>query len=1173
MDPVRLRDDKGEDMDKSSDKPSIEQPKQSEVQEQELIANIDEAVESFSDLPFDDYPEALLSINPSLHPALYRSLLDAKNSYTVGAIENIRSFQGVDIQQALDELLQTKDSHWLLSSIDLYPELDVLKLIDSMIEHGNTTSIKHDIGKIDSSLHDAIARKMIAAGEVLAIFDDYHGGGKFVSLSMEVLKAYYERVMEFSNNERQNHDVFTRNLWEYLGQFGVSHGDIITFLRENGMEQYVKNGISRFNMPFGRENSLWLLEVGNVTTLQRILLGTRHYQPDVTDKEIFDLWWPDPARRSLLAKNLRFFYEYLQEDDLKELIVQGYKKQVGEFLVAMSEDGGDNATGLLERLYDLGLSSVVFEQRGSRFRKGVVDDKGLFDHLVADGEVQTLVNGLLLRSSDSTFERTREERCKILIDPKVAAPQLLDVGMHYVLAARLRLFGDAVDHNDLAKRLLADYDKEIEQKRNPNLSLENTPLMHFFPQFRDLDDEVKMMIIERGGGRKLLDTMNNRRESSFEDQYDPKRAEGSLFGALNQNDVLGALLKSKDFKTIARYVGEFDESFDQNRIVFRMINGGGSTAVIHGLSRFRQLSGDVADRLLGRHGNAGSHIIDNAHVFDNLEPETIVRIIDSAASYGDLLKAVEFNEKHGSPNKVLGRLYKAFGGQFSQMEYERASMLFEGTITNLVADLGVSETGERGVNQFVQHLRALRHKFVVGKFDAKDLDSELKLKWFANVVRYEDSDWGSHDLDSLGCLKSDYFELQENGEIEEMPAEYQPAIVQVGKVDREAIESFEHSEGFMSRYKQLFGSIWRALELRLHDGMHGKDKESSSGLNIILQEIGSKRDSLLEELQEKKFDIAQRVSERGGDPVRAAAGIEKRMQKLTDLDLEKVSHPQDLFNTLREYKGVFDESLRQIMFYFAFHKHKAQRDMDWGTFDEDNPTIEDLSAVMNFVDHITNQETFAEYFTDKRATKNFKGLLNIGALQEEFTRWQEQSAGTSGTRSLQITPQRNLLTEMSGHVGDACWANKIPSILKAHPNFISFTYTVNPGDPQFEKFVGAGFMIETKDKDGTPTLVIRGNNPIESFINQTDAMDFLAESIEHFFEPMAKARGMQLAIVVDYAGGAGTNRPVLQNAYDKLMSKLRRVTLGSNLDTQFNGYDIRNSTYLITSEDVRALIE
>ncbi len=1161
-------------MDNPSDKPLVEPKVQPEAQETDVITNLDEAVEEFKGEKFHDFPEVLREVDPSLHPALFTRMLACKDPRTVGAIENIRAFQGITVDEALEELMQTKEAHWILRVLDRYPEIDVMKLVDSIIEHDEVRSIAYDIQNIDPKLHDAVATKMLAGGgTVLEIFDGQLDH-KFQNLGMDKLQALYAYWVTQDGRTDRDKDVFVSILWENMESFAVPHSEIITFLRKHGLEQYIKNGISRFNMPFGRENGLWLLEVGGDRVQERLLHNAELFSDSVSREEIFNVWWPNTSRRRMLANNLLYFEEFLDDEKLRELVSQGYKDSVAELFLADPE--GDKETAI-QRCFEFGLSAALFKMK-LRFRD-VLSDEDLLGYLIADGEVQALMNGLVLRSADSTVERARGESRKIVIDPKIAASQLYDAGMFTILAARLRMFGDAVDHDDLAKRLLAEYDVKMEEykervtaagiedslSREAKPDFHGSPLVKFYPQFQRLSSDTLLEIMSRGAANKVLTHRKNQPRILEDELIIPHEI---------SKRVVDMLLETGQIDALATHIDQFDDTFDRNELAHKILDIKPITFVLGSrLEKWRGLRDDVARRLVGigypfelmRHADES---------FEQLSSGTIELVTDEAARDGHILAAVEFNEKHDSPNKILTRLYKAFGNQFSGDVYAGAVEILSGFLSDDAASLGVVEVGEQGLNQYVIGLRRLRHQFVAGRFDDEDFDSDLKLKWFASVVRYEDSEWGRHDMDSLRRLKDDFFKLYKAGELVEMPAGYESAIVQVGKIDREAVEAFEHSEGFLSRYQQLLGSIVEAWRLYGADSWREENKESeqSSGLNIMLENLKTKREDLLSKLHHKKVEIVESVRERGGDPVRAATGLNKRIEKLEGLDLDSISHPQKLFNVLRSYKGVFDEELRQIMFYFAFAKHEGQRDIDWGVFDQENPTMEDLSAVINFVDHITNQETLGEYFSDKTAAKNFKGLMHVGALEEEFKRWQEQASGLSGTRPLQITPQRNLLTEMSGHVGDACWANSIPSILKAHPNFVSFTYTVNPGDPQFEKFVGAGFLIETKSKKGELVLVVRGNNPIEGFVNGVDALDLLYQTVTHF-ESIAEAREMKLAIVMDYSGGAGTNRPALQGAYDVLKSHLKKVELASNLDTQFNGYDIRNITFLVTSVEIKKLID
>jgi hypothetical protein len=319
----------------------------------------------------------------------------------------------------------------------------------------------------------------------------------------------------------------------------------------------------------------------------------------------------------------------------------------------------------------------------------------------------------------------------------------------------------------------------------------------------------------------------------------------------------------------------------------------------------------------------------------------------------------------------------------------------------------------------------------------------------------------------------------------------------------------------------------------------------------------------LDFIQEKREVVLEKLDERIAEQTnpKAIENLKKRKQQLKSIDLEVLSNPQDAFNALRAFKPEFDEELREIMFYFAFCANPEQQRKNLSEFDAQDPSLDELSWVLNFVDHITNRETLKKYFTDKKAAKNFKGLLNISALEHEMARWQNQT--TKGTMAMKFVPSRDLLTEFSGHIGDACWASEYDSILQEFPNFVSLTVIQNPDDPKHERLAGSSLLIETVGKDNEPLLVIRGLNPLENLINQLDVKDFYNNLIE-YLKPIAEKAGRKLAIVIDeYSGGSGTNRPVLFNYLNQLKRKLKQVKLKTNEGTEFNDYDIRNDCYLV----------
>lgn len=199
----------------------------------------------------------------------------------------------------------------------------------------------------------------------------------------------------------------------------------------------------------------------------------------------------------------------------------------------------------------------------------------------------------------------------------------------------------------------------------------------------------------------------------------------------------------------------------------------------------------------------------------------------------------------------------------------------------------------------------------------------------------------------------------------------------------------------------------------------------------------------------------------------------------------------------------------------------------------------------------------AKYFTDKQAKNAFEKLTSTVALQEELSRAQNQ--GTKGTKSFEFIPTRGLLMEFSGHIADACWAEK-SNIGEEFPIFSSVTFAQNKG-AKFERLAGASLLIEAKSKKGDNLLIIRGLNPLQNIINGLSTEDFYKKFIE-YLKPIAEKMERKLAIVIDdHSGGSSTNRPVLFNYLKGL--ELKKVVLDTNPNTEFNGYDITHDCFLV----------
>ncbi len=459
--------------------------------------------------------------------------------------------------------------------------------------------------------------------------------------------------------------------------------------------------------------------------------------------------------------------------------------------------------------------------------------------------------------------------------------------------------------------------------------------------------------------------------------------------------------------------------------------------------------------------------------------------------------------------------------------------------------LGVNKIGERGISSLREAIFDFKNKVKDQSYRGDSLENPIFESFFKNYVRYESSANGSHDQDSFIRTCDNHRGFYLKGEIKELDVRYKPSkIVSVDKVDRAKQIAFQYSEQFKTRYAVLRRSILDAYKLL----------DEKRPLNLLFEEFDQIKNNLIDQLEEKIVNLRENPKVKQI----AIEQLSKKIDFLKNTDFRSIKDFEGNFTVLSGYKE-FDQLLRKTIFYLAFHNYREQRNQVNDNLNEEEPSIDNLSWTLEFIDHITNQETKNKYFKNDLAKDAFIKLTNAKALAEEYNLVQNQDV--RGRAKMQFIPTRGLLMEFSGHIADACWASKEDCLARNHPNKSALIMLQNP-DSSNERIAGACMLIETESKDGVPLLIIRGLNPIENVITQLSVSDFY-QKVTEYLKGVADSLGSKLAVVIDnHRGGSGSNR---QAVYDFLSKNCRKnqVTLASSDDTTFNGYNIVNNCYLV----------
>ena len=233
---------------------------------------------------------------------------------------------------------------------------------------------------------------------------------------------------------------------------------------------------------------------------------------------------------------------------------------------------------------------------------------------------------------------------------------------------------------------------------------------------------------------------------------------------------------------------------------------------------------------------------------------------------------------------------------------------------------------------------------------------------------------------------------------------------------------------------------------------------------------------------------------------------------------------------------------------------------------------------LNTFSELVNEHIGAHAIESMPLSKNQKEQLrksfNINPLIQDLNNFNASEATNKNTYS--ILPTRGVLAELSGDMGDACWASRSSNIMRDNPNMTAFTIVENYSDPLSAKSVGS-FLVIRETINGQPALILRGINPRQDIFDQgVTGNSFLAETLK-YLEIIANNIKMQegarnvIIVAPRSESGAFSNREALNSAHQNYFS-------GSDyhLDhiNTFNSYNItqnisiRNGDTVLSEETV-----
>jgi hypothetical protein len=1058
-------------------------------------------------------------------------------------LDNFDSFQGLD-DSVGDKLLEAKDLELnkkiafklieagkgssVANNLRKFKGLSLLdynQIASALIENKNGSSVACNIDKFQGLDHREIALKIIKEGK-----------GDFVAMNLNKFKDLNHTEIALNIIESGKGEYVAK----YLENFNGLDGVIAFKLIDLGKENYVVSYLNKFQNLDHKKLILKLIKDKKTSVLFYKLNDFQGLDEEIACKLI------EEGDIGTVAQNLYLFSEFLSSVHYKKLAIRLIDERgvsdLALYLNRFSKLDNEIALKLIEEKesYSVIKNLKSFNQLNSIIALELIKESKNEDDLWC---ITTNLDYFSKLSNEVAFELIKKGK----ID-SVACNLSNFTGLNKETALKL------MEKNNQLDKLANNLDKFIGLDKEVALKLfeagKKEDVVNNLEKFEGLDNEIAIKLIEEGPtltGAKVVENLEK-------------------FQGINYKEIALKLIENEEAYVLASELDKFQD-IDHREIALKIIEaedskyGGQGSSVANFLELFHGLDhNEIAEKIL--EAGQGVSVGHNIEKFKNLKREFVLKAFnDYIGNWEDdpndhdhppIEQMLKINNYCSQPlDKILSKTEELFGDFADYNSYEilkKISNNDKETITKLNLKAG----GENGLREIQEKLQKIKVDMLKNDFNPQTLrGSFLEENYFKKQIRFNEAQWTGHGR-SFEEILDRFIEICEQYETIPLNKNYTPSeTIYIDTVDK-SNKGIEYTESFLNRFKIISSDVKKAKEIYLDK------KPLTKIIDIITEKLTSIKNAINENI-ENKNPLNNKQEPLSPQQIEARKkGLQTKLDSLEALKIRNLGDFQKNFTVLSSFKEL-ESDLRQAMFVMGFSKNHTQLEKDLNKIDIKKPNLDDITWMMNFVDHITNKETMSKYFTDKQAQNKFNELINIKSFEEELSRFQNKDK--IGTLPMKFIPTRGILMEFSGHIADACWADKYEDTIPAtFPNFTAVTMVQNP-ETKHERISGSCMLIETKNEEnGENLLVIRGFNPIENTINQLSVDDFY-KKFTSYLKKLAQKDGRKLAIVIDQRSGmAATNRPLLHNYLSEL--NLQKVPVPYS-ETEFNGYDISDNVYLV----------
>lgn len=663
--------------------------------------------------------------------------------------------------------------------------------------------------------------------------------------------------------------------------------------------------------------------------------------------------------------------------------------------------------------------------------------------------------------------------------------------------------------------------------------------------------EIMFKVIERGSSIKILE-----RFSDFTDITER-----------DHEDIAREFIRAGDGKQFAKYFSQFTGIKDQKRFVSNLLE-------LRRKNRFRVGPQFLAEFL---------------HIFTDISPKERREMMPQLIEHGGAKDVARhfFLFHFDSGNDALGVLQKLlkredgdipfafiaaiarklpgkykeiardndtvrcvletdriFGSAATNSLYRDFSVLYSGGLPKLFQGVGIEGSRKKGPNrkglkQLEDVAKAFRKQSIYSTDAPKGDLFKILYKGF---VRFDTSEFGLHDTVTFENRIEAFERYRRGRDYVPLNERYIPSDVL--QVHHRIKRDYKPSREFEAQFDSLTKAIAEAKQLL----QHSKEPllEGSFRINTVLEVIKN----------DLEKSLAEAVKERDTHPERKGLtfkveNIEQQMKTVEKVQIQRVEDLRDNLTTLQKYKSKrysnLHHSIRVFLFAFSLKRNPQYAD-------EDLHDLGEVRNLLNFVNHITKQETLSAYFKSDEERSALENLINTAALDDHVERLEELTGKSEKKDPIRFVPTRNLLTEFSGNFADACWVDEYSSTLREFPNLISLAFV----QEETGQLLGAAILFETETENGERLLIIRGINPIQKVVDKLYVEDF-CDQLFSYVKEIAQKDGREAAVAIDdHCGGHDTNRPDIFVHLQRLQKNLEPIRLGKEAarETDFNDYNL-----------------